>query len=86
MIDQLVGPGDEVGIDRQRAPFGVDRAGHHGDASLAKRPFDDPGVARVEPGRHRGILGGLEHPVFETGRRRPAADCPPAPAAPRPGR
>ena len=65
MIDQLMGPGDEVGIDRQRAPFRVDRAGHQDDASLAKRPLDDPRVARVEPRRDRGTVHGLENPVFK---------------------
>src|SRR5271166_3807163 len=65
MIDQLVGPWDEVGVDRQGAPFCVNCSCHNRDAPMTKRPFDYPGVTRVEPGRHRGILRGLEHPVFE---------------------
>ncbi len=65
MIDQLVGPGDEVGIDGQGTAFGVDRSRHHGHAAAAKGSFHDPGVARVQPGRDRGARRGLEHPVLK---------------------
>ena len=84
--DQLVGPGDEVGVDRQGPPLGVDRPGQEGDPPLAVADARRSRGRRCRAGPRPRRRGRAPGPGRRTGRPRRARGPRPGRAGRAPGR